>query len=64
MAHVRIDPVTRIEGHLSAELDLDPGWQTNATIADCEIGSRMYRGFENILKDRPPQDPIIICQRI
>ena len=58
MAIKKLDPVGRIEGHLGIEyddLDLSTGVMAKGT---------MYRGFENIMKNRQPQEGIQICQRI
>jgi hydrogenase large subunit len=60
-----IDPVSRIEGHLKVNvtvataLDPSPG-----TVSYVECQSKLFRGFENILKRRDPRDAPVICQRI
>jgi len=56
---VQIDPVSRIEGHLSISLDVSDG-QVNA--AYCK--GTMFRGFEILLKGRDPLDAVQIAQRI
>lgn len=56
---VKIDPITRIEGHLAVRLDIDGGVIQNAYIA-----GEMYRGFEAILQGRDPLDAQQITQRI
>ncbi len=56
---VKIDPITRIEGHLAVRLDIDGGVIQNAYIA-----GEMYRGFEAILQGRDPMDAQQITQRI
>lgn len=65
------DPVTRIEGHLGADIALagpiDPALSTlfpGSVGAGTKVFSTMYRGFENILKGRDPRDAIQITQRI
>jgi len=56
---VTIDPVTRIEGHLSIRTDIDSGKVVKAYCA-----GEMFRGFEVILKGRDPLDAQQIVQRI
>ena len=55
----RIDPISRIEGHLGIELELAGGI---ATDVKCE--GTMFRGFELILQNRNPRDAVILTQRI
>jgi len=54
-----IDPVTRIEGHLGIEVELDGG-----KVVDARCKGTMFRGFEIILKGRDPRDAIHLTQRI
>jgi hydrogenase large subunit len=54
-----IDPLTRIEGHLKVEVEVEDGKVTNAW---CTGG--MFRGFERILQERDPRDASQIAQRI
>ena len=54
-----IDPITRIEGHLKARLDIDGG-----TVRDAWLTGGMFRGFETILMGRVPTDAPQIVQRI
>ncbi len=56
---IAIDPVTRIEGHLKAEVVVE-----NGKVVDAKLFGGMYRGFENILKGRDPRDSTQIVQRI
>ena len=56
---VAIDPVTRIEGHLKVEVEVDGG-----KVVDAKCSGGMFRGFENILKGRDPRDASQIVQRI
>ena len=56
---IRIDPVTRIEGHLKIEVEIEDGQVINAR----SIGT-LFRGIEIILKDRDPRDAIFISQRV
>ncbi|HOM08412.1 MAG TPA: nickel-dependent hydrogenase large subunit [Syntrophales bacterium] len=54
-----IDPITRIEGHLRIEVELD---DTN-TIRDAWSSITLWRGIETILKGRDPRDAGLIVQR-
>ncbi len=54
-----VDPVTRIEGHLRIECDVENGMITDAR----SIGT-MWRGIETILKGRDPREAWLITQRI
>jgi Ni,Fe-hydrogenase I large subunit len=58
---ITIDPITRLEGHFSAYLDVT-GPSGSVTSAYCS--SHLYRGFENILKGRRPNDAVTLTQRI
>ncbi|MHC4692106.1 MAG: nickel-dependent hydrogenase large subunit [Planctomycetota bacterium] len=59
MATIKIDPMTRIEGHLSIEVTVDGG-----VITDAKSSGTMFRGFENILLGRSPLDAPHLTQRI
>ncbi len=48
---IAIDPVTRIEGHLKAEVVVE-----NGKVVDAKLTGGMYRGFESILRGRHPRD--------
>jgi hydrogenase large subunit len=63
MTKIRIDPVTRIEGHLDIEVSIEyvDGFQQ---VIDARSSATMFRGFEIILKDRDPRDATIYTQRI
>jgi hydrogenase large subunit len=54
-----IDPITRIEGHLGVEVDVNGGHVTEA-----KTQGTMFRGFERIVLGRDPRDAPIILQRI
>jgi len=62
MTKVVIDPVTRIEGHMKVEVDLDDATR-KVTSAKCT--ATLFRGFETIVLNRDPRDcaPILsaIC---
>lgn len=63
MATIKIDPLTRIEGHLSIDVTVETvdGQQQ---ITDAKSSGTMFRGFENILKGRDPLDAPHYTQRI
>ena len=56
---IAIDPVTRLEGHLKVEVQVEDG-----KVADAWITGGMFRGFEAILRGRIPRDASQIVQRI
>ncbi|MFA5909196.1 MAG: nickel-dependent hydrogenase large subunit [Vicinamibacterales bacterium] len=59
MSRVIVDPVTRIEGHLRIEAEVDGG-----VVKDAWSSSTMFRGIELILKGRDPRDAWAFAQRI
>lgn len=54
-----VDPITRIEGHLRIECEVDQGEIVNAWSK-----GTMWRGIETILKGRDPREAWLIAQRI
>ena len=56
---VTIDPVTRIEGHLRVDVEVDAG-----RVKKAWASGQMWRGVENILVGRDPRDAWAITQRI
>jgi [NiFe] hydrogenase large subunit len=54
-----IDPITRIEGHLAIEVEVQ-----NGAVRDAWASGTLFRGFEIVLKDRDPRDAYHITQRI
>ena len=59
----KIDPVTRIEGHLAVDVTVD--WVNNVQqIVDAKSNGTVFRGFEIILKGRDPRDAPHFTQRI
>ena len=59
MARLVVDPVTRIEGHLRIEAQVDGG-----KISDAWSAGTMFRGIELILQKRDPREAWIWAQRI
>lgn len=58
MARISIDPVTRIEGHLRIDVEVDGG-VVNKAWASCT----MWRGLETILRGRDPREGWVFAQR-
>ncbi len=59
MTRITIDPITRIEGHLRIDCEIDNGHVTKAWAS-----GQMWRGVEQILRGRDPRDAWTITQRI
>lgn len=59
MAKLVIDPITRIEGHLRIEVQVEDG-----VVTDAWSSSTMFRGIELILKGRDPREAWTLTQRI
>ena len=59
MARIVVDPVTRIEGHLRIEAQVEGG-----KIAEAWSSGTMFRGIELILRGRDPREAWIWAQRI
>jgi hydrogenase large subunit len=59
MSHIIIDPITRIEGHLKVEAEVE-----NGMVKDAKSTGTLFRGIELILQGRDPRDAQHIAQRI
>lgn len=59
MPKVAIDPITRIEGHLRIEVQVE-----NGRVTDAWSSSTMFRGMELVLRGRDPRDAWVFAQRI
>ena len=59
MAKLVIDPLTRIEGHLRIEAEVD-----NNQVTEAWASSTMWRGLELIQKGRDPREAWLMAQRI
>lgn len=55
---ITLDPITRIEGHLRIEVEIEGGKVKNAWSS-----GQMFRGLEIILRGRDPRDAPLITQR-
>ncbi|WP_213989402.1 hydrogenase 2 large subunit [Sodalis sp. dw_96] len=56
---ITIDPVTRIEGHLRIDCEIEQG-----KVVKAWSSGTMWRGMEQILQGKDPRDAWIIVQRI
>lgn len=56
---IKIDPITRIEGHMAIEAVIDDG-----VVKDAKSAGTLFRGFEIILQGRDPRDANQLTQRI
>jgi uptake hydrogenase large subunit len=52
-------PFNRVEGDLQLTLDVEDG-----VIAEARVTTTLYRGFELLLRGRPPLDALVIAPRI
>lgn len=59
MAKIAIDPITRIEGHLRIEAQVDGG-----KVTDAWASGTMWRGLEIMLKGRDPRSCWAMTSRI
>ncbi len=59
MTRIAIDPITRIEGHLRIEVEVQDG-----QVTDAWSSGTMFRGIELILRNRDPRDAWVFAQRI
>ncbi len=59
MARLTIDPITRIEGHLKLDVEIEGG-----KVKDAWTSGTLFRGFEIILQGRDPRDAWHLTQRI
>jgi hydrogenase large subunit len=55
---ITVDPITRIEGHLRIDCDIE-----NGKIKNAWSSGQMFRGIEEILVGRDPRDAWIFTQR-
>jgi Ni,Fe-hydrogenase I large subunit len=58
MTRIAVDPITRIEGHLRIEVEVNDG-----KVTDAWSSGTMFRGLELILKGRDPRDAWVFAQR-
>jgi len=60
MSTIVLDPITRLEGHLKVSVTLD----SNNIVTEAQATGNLYRGFENMLVGRVPNDAAFLTQRI
>ncbi|HEX7616630.1 MAG TPA: nickel-dependent hydrogenase large subunit [Thermoanaerobaculia bacterium] len=58
MTRIVVDPITRIEGHLRIDVEVNGGKVTNAWSS-----GQMFRGIETILTGRDPREAWLFTQR-
>jgi len=58
MSRITIDPITRIEGHLRIDVEVDQG-----RVQKAWASSTMFRGIEKILVGRDPREAWLFTQR-
>ena len=54
-----IDPITRIEGHMRCEMEVQGG-----KVVDAWVSGGSFRGMEKVVENRAPEDAAQIVQRI
>lgn len=59
MGKIVIDPITRIEGHLKIEVEVEDG-----RVKEARSSGTLFRGLESIMQGRDPRDAPLIAQRI
>ncbi len=59
MVRVIVDPLTRIEGHLKIEVEVE-----NGVVTDAWSTGTMARGFEQLLRGRDPWDAPYVTSRV
>ncbi|MCK9472997.1 nickel-dependent hydrogenase large subunit [Sulfurimonas sp.] len=60
MKKIVIDPITRIEGHLRVEVEVDE----EGVVQEAYASGQLFRGIEIILKNRDPRDAGLLAGRI
>jgi len=60
MKKIVIDPITRIEGHLRVEVEIDD----QNIVQEAYVSGQLFRGIEIILKERDPRDAGLLAGRI
>lgn len=60
MKKIVIDPITRIEGHLRVEVELDE----QNIVKEAYVSGQLFRGLEIILQNRDPRDAGLLAGRI
>ena len=56
---IKLDPITRVEGHLKVEVQREGN-----QVVSAQSSGLMFRGFENLLVGKDPRDAAHITQRV
>ena len=65
MGKILIDPVNRMEGHLGIDCAITNDVPSGGyNVLNAKLHGQLYRGFEQILKNRDPRDAMVLTQRI
>ena len=66
MATFKVDPISRIEGHLKIECKIERSPQLNNeyVVTECYAPVTMFRGFEIFMVGRDPRDALLFTPRI
>ncbi|HEY3336544.1 MAG TPA: nickel-dependent hydrogenase large subunit [Candidatus Limnocylindrales bacterium] len=59
MSRLVVDPVTRVNGQLRVEVDVDGG-----AVTDALASATMFRGLETVLRGRDPREVWLLANRI
>lgn len=59
MPRIRINPLTRVHGYMSVDVEIE-----NGTVTDAWSSGLLFRGFEAMLQGRAPHDAVYLTQRI
>ncbi|MCB1461557.1 MAG: nickel-dependent hydrogenase large subunit [Nitratireductor sp.] len=59
MTRLVVGPFNRVEGDLEVKLDI-----TGGSVKSARVVSPLYRGFEGILRGKPPADALVYAPRI
>jgi len=60
MPTIKIDPLTRVEGHHAWTVEVN----TSGDVTSVQGAGTMFRGMELIMNKRDPRDAPVILQRI
>jgi hydrogenase large subunit len=59
MPRIRVNPLTRVHGYMSVDVEIQDG-----TVKDAWSSGLLFRGFEAMLRGRNPHDAVYLTQRI
>jgi hydrogenase large subunit len=66
MPKIKVDPISRIEGHLNIECRIEsvPELKGEYFVKECKAAVTMFRGFEVFLIGRDPRDALLFTPRV